>query len=144
MDINSYSVTDLYTVFDFNTPEQLQMRLKKIMQEELEICSASSSTEEDKQAYQTLMHCIDAKVLFEDASIKTNGQIDRNKLSETFLKKYSSLIDLVEMNFQKKNQFFLENEIQNMLEANDMQNRLMEYIQPQIIEELSSLLGGIS
>lgn len=137
-------VTDLFSVFGENSLDYFRNALFRMMRNELLVSAAAASTEEDKDIYNKLTHNLSAEIQFGIGSINAKAEVDLNKLSKEFVSKNRGLIDLINNNFEKKISFFIESEIYNMLDWTDVQQRIIESAQPEIIEELSTLLGGIS
>lgn len=137
-------VTDLLSVFGENSTEYFKSALYKMMRNELIVSAAAASTEADKKAYNELTHNLLADVDLGLGAINAKAEIDITKLSNKFLSENKGLVDLINSNFEKKIAFFIESEIYNMLEWTDVQQRIVESTQPDIVEELSTLLGGIS
>jgi len=136
--------TDLYSIFGDTSFLYFKNALYGMMRNELTISASAASTEEDKKIYNMLTHYLSAEVKFGIGAIKAKAEIDIAKLSVDFLSKNRGLVDLINDNFDKKISFFIESEIYNMLDWTDVQQRFIESAQPEIIEELSTLLGGIS
>lgn len=137
-------VTDLFSIFGDSSQEYFKNALYRMMRNELSVSAAAASTEEDKKAYNELIHNLSAGISFGIGSINAKAEIDITKLSNKFLSENRGLIDLVNSNFEKKIAFFIESEIYNMLDWTDVQQRIVESAQPDIVEELSALLGGVS
>ena len=137
-------VTDLLSVFGENSPEYFKNALYKMMRNELIVSAAAASTEADKKAYNELTHNLLADVNLGLGAINAKAEIDITKLSNKFISENRGLVDLINSNFEKKIAFFIESEIYNMLDWTDVQQRIVESAQPDIVEELSTLLGGIS
>ena len=137
-------VIDFYSIFGENSPEHFKTILYQMMRNELTICASAASTEEDKKIYNELTHSLIAEINFGVEAINAKAEIDMTKLSNEFLSKNRGLIDLVNNNFNKKVAFFIESEMYSMIELSDIQQRVVESVQPEIIEELSTLLGGVS
>ena len=137
-------VTDLSSIFGDGSQEHFKNALYKMMRNELIVNAAAASTEEDKIIYNKLTHNLIADVELGIGSVKAKAEIDLSKLSNDFLSKNRGLIDLLNNNFDKKVSFFIESEIYDMLDWADVQERFVKSAQPEIIEELSTLLGGIS
>ncbi len=137
-------VTDLLSIFGDNSTGYFRNALYRMMRNELLVSAAAASTEEDKETYNKLTHTLLAEIQFGVGSINAKAEVDLNKLSNEFISKNRGLIDLINANFEKKISFFIESEIYNMLDWADVQQHIVELIQPEITEELSTLLGGIS
>ena len=137
-------VTDLSSIFGDGSQEYFKNALYRMMRNELSVSAAAASTEEDKKAYNELMHNLSVGISLGIGSINAKAEIDITKLSNKFLSKNRGLVDLVNSNFEKKIAFFIESEIYNMLDWTDVQQRIVESAQPDIVEELSALLGGVS
>ena len=135
---------DLLSVFGDTSYDYFKSILYRMMRNELIVSASAASTEEDKSVYNKLTHNLLAEVKFNTGGISAKAEIDISKLSAEFLSKNRGLIDLVNNNFEKKIAFFIESEIYNMLDWSDVQQRIVESAQSDIVEELSTLLGGMS
>ena len=135
---------DLLSVFGDTSYDYFKSVLYRMMRNELIVSASAASTEEDKSVYNKLTHNLLAEVKFNTGGISAKAEIDISKLSAEFLSKNRGLIDLVNNNFEKKIAFFIESEIYNMLDWSDVQQRIVESAQSDIVEELSTLLGGMS
>ena len=137
MDIN------LLDLFDSEMQDYFKRAMMSMMRSELAICASASSTEEDQKAYIRLVSCLTAEVVFEGSSIKANAGIDESKLTAEFIQKNRGLIDLVNQNFDKKNQFALEEAINDQMDSEDIKERIVRYyVFPYIEQTMQNNIGG--
>ena len=133
---------DLLMVFGYDAMDRFKSGIIRAMNNRLGVRASSSSTEEDRKIYTRLAGCLTGEIEFSGSQIKCSAGIDRSKLPSDFIEKYGGVIDSVEEEFEKANQFFLETMINDEMEMPDVQSRITEVIMPYIETQLSNMFGG--
>ena len=135
-------VIDALMIFGYEALDYFKRVVLSSMNGELMTRASASPTDEQQSVWTRLASALKVEISFEGSQIKANAGVDRSKLTSNFAEKYSAMIDSVEMDFEKKNNFYLEMAAMDMLEWPEIHDRLMEQIKPYVETELAEVFGG--
>ena len=136
MDINMASVLTPDVLYSMES-EIRSMAMSRFL-----VGHSSARSEEEQKVISTMADALSISVDAYGSSVGINIEILDSAQLKAFKEKYSTLMDQYEQEINAFVMPFASDIIESYLALNEVQERLKEYIAPQIEEELATMFGG--